>query len=307
MSPDALLVLLALLLGLAFSQTRLCTVACVHALVVERRLDGVIRLVMAASVAAIMLLVCAWLWPDRIWLPHNPAVSWKIAAGGVLLGVGAMVNGGCYLGSITYLTTGNLNFIFTLVGIAAGVRLGNGSSNQLMPAEHGLRHAMGNVWLLAVGVFAFLLVLGFIKSRESRLVRYSTIATGALAGWIFAKQPDWSYGSVLDALAHADLHPVDWMQNWPALALFGGAICGALWSNRFQLRAPAFVRGLRCLAGGVLLGYGAALIPGGNDTLLLWAIPGLTAYGLAAFAVMAATIAIAVWLSSTRTYAARPR
>ena len=38
------------------------------------------------------------------------------------------------------------------------------------------------------------------------------------------------------------------------------------------------------------MGVGAALVPGGNDMLLLWAIPGLTVYGALAYAVMLATI-----------------
>ncbi len=40
------------------------------------------------------------------------------------------------------------------------------------------------------------------------------------------------------------------------------------------------------------MGCGAALIPGGNDILLLWAIPGLTAYGLVAFALMLAVMGL---------------
>src|SRR5262245_38128269 len=127
MSLDVLLVLLAFLLGLAFSQTRLCTVACLQGLIVERRFDGVSRLVIATSAAAILLLLCAWVWPDEVLLPRDPSVTWKIFAGGALLGVGALVNGACYLGSITYLTTGNLNFLLTLAGIVAGASLVRGA------------------------------------------------------------------------------------------------------------------------------------------------------------------------------------
>ena len=39
------------------------------------------------------------------------------------------------------------------------------------------------------------------------------------------------------------------------------------------------------------MGCGAALVPGGNDSLLLWAIPGLTLYGTLAYFLMLATIA----------------
>jgi hypothetical protein len=41
------------------------------------------------------------------------------------------------------------------------------------------------------------------------------------------------------------------------------------------------------------MGLGAALVPGGNDMLLLWAIPGLTLYGVLAYLIMLAVIALA--------------
>ena len=46
------------------------------------------------------------------------------------------------------------------------------------------------------------------------------------------------------------------------------------------------------------MGCGAALIPGGNDNLLLWAIPGLTLYGVVAFGLMLAVIALAFALAA---------
>jgi hypothetical protein len=48
------------------------------------------------------------------------------------------------------------------------------------------------------------------------------------------------------------------------------------------------------------MGCGAALVPGGNDTLLLWAIPGLTVNGALAFAVMLAVIAAGFALAARR-------
>ena len=48
--------------------------------------------------------------------------------------------------------------------------------------------------------------------------------------------------------------------------------------------------GVRRFAGGTIMGLGAALVPGGNDTLLLWAIPGLTIYGVLAYGSMLVAI-----------------
>ena len=40
------------------------------------------------------------------------------------------------------------------------------------------------------------------------------------------------------------------------------------------------------------MGIGASAVPGGNDVLLMWTIPGLTLYGLVAYLTMIATIAV---------------
>lgn len=71
-------------------------------------------------------------------------LGWQTVAGGVLLGLGALLNGGCYLGSITYLGSGNSNFLFTLVGIALSLRLADPSSGLYPRAAHGTARTMGH-------------------------------------------------------------------------------------------------------------------------------------------------------------------
>ena len=53
---------------------------------------------------------------------------------------------------------------------------------------------------------------------------------------------------------------------------------------------------LRCFVGGVLMGWGSLLIPGGNDGLILVGMPLLWPYAWVAFATMCATIAAAMLL-----------
>jgi len=53
---------------------------------------------------------------------------------------------------------------------------------------------------------------------------------------------------------------------------------------------------LQSVFGGVLMGVGTALLPGGNDALVLYGIPALSPHALPAFAAMLAGIAGALWL-----------
>jgi hypothetical protein len=53
---------------------------------------------------------------------------------------------------------------------------------------------------------------------------------------------------------------------------------------------------LRNLVGGLLMGLGLALTPGGNDALVLYGIPSLSPHALPAFLTMTLGIALGLWV-----------
>lgn len=286
---DALLLLLTFALGAALSRVSLCAVASVQQAIVARDFAGLQRLALAASGAGIVLLLLAGVLPRAVLLPAAVPFHAGIIAGGVLLGIGALLNGGCYLGSVLYLGSGNLNFLFTLAGIGAGVR----AAEAWLPASgvrSGAIASMGAAWIAGAIVFALLIVVLVRRGRSS--AAWMALCAGVLAGLVYARHPGWSYGTVLDTLAHGRHALMDWTANLSALLLFAGALAGAALAGRFHLRRPTLLRALRCAGGGLVMGMGAALVPGGNDMLLLWAIPGLTLYGALAYLVMLAVIAL---------------
>lgn len=285
---DGLLLLLTFALGALLSRVSLCAVAAMQQLVVGRSASGLGRLLLAASGAGLSLLVLAGFLPGSVWLPVDAPLRAGLIAGGALLGLGAMINGGCYLGSVLYLGTGNLNFLFTLAGIGIGLR----ATAALLPASigvtSGLRMASGTAWI--VGACAFAVAIVLLMRTERIAIRWLVLLAGLLAGLVYARRPGWSYGGLLQSLLQGHVGLMTWRANASALMLFAGAVTGAIASGRAHWRRPALQRSLRCAAGGLIMGAGAALVPGGNDMLLLWAIPGLTAHGALAYAVMLATI-----------------
>jgi toxin CptA len=84
-----------------------------------------------------------------------------------------------------------------------------------------------------------------------------------------------------------------------ALCLLLGAIAGGWTAGRLRLSPISAASLLRCLIGGVLMGWGSLLIPGGNDGLILVGMPMLWPYAWVAFATMCVTIGSARWLAST--------
>jgi toxin CptA len=244
------------------------------------------------------LLLLAALRPDQVWLPHDAQFHLGIVVGGLLLGLGAMVNGGCYLGSVLYLGTGNLNFLFTLAGIGLGLRAAASWAPLPAIATPGLKMVMGASWLAGLGMFALIIAVLLYHRRFTG--QWLALLAGLLAGLVYARSPGWSYGSTLEALAHGRLDLGQWRGELYALSLFAGAIGAAALGGQFRLQRLMPWRVLRCLCGGAILGYGAALIPGGNDSLLLWAIPGLTLYGALAFGLMLGAIGLGFALAERR-------
>ncbi len=302
MAIDLLLLLLTFALGLALARVSLCAVAALQQLIDAREIDGLLRLLLAASGAGVTLLLLAGLVPGQVLLPGEMAALAGAIAGGLLLGLGALVNGGCYLGSVLYLGSGNLNFLLTLAGLAGGELLGTAATGLALPAAANLRISMGPAWI--AGATGFGLVIAFILSRgrggagsgAGRRERWLAVAAGLLAGLVYARHPGWSYGTVLDSLAQGHFARAYWTMNLAALLLFAGAWSGAWLAGRFRLQWPTPARSLRCLAGGAIMGFGAARVPGGNDLLLLWAIPGLTIYGALAYGSMLFLIAAGLLL-----------
>jgi toxin CptA len=78
-----------------------------------------------------------------------------------------------------------------------------------------------------------------------------------------------------------------------AIALLAGAALGGWTAGRFASRPIAATQLARCLAGGVLMGWGSLLLPGGNDGLILVGMPLAWPYAWLAIATMCATIAAA--------------
>jgi hypothetical protein len=251
-----------------------------------------------------VLVTLSLSWPSHLMLPTDMPVSGRIVAGGILLGLGALINGGCYLGSISYLGTGNVNFLFTLLGIGLSTRWTGLTMRSTMNGMTGTP----DKWVAATGLIGFLVVL-LLAWRSRRPAtrgfrfplrgvwpwQYAAACCGVIAALLFACSPYWTYGHAIEALAHVDSQSLDWGQQVPAVAMFLGVGGGALLAGRFVLVRPTMARALRCLAGGAVMAYGASCIPGGNDALLLWSIPGLTLYGFVAYAVMLLTLIGAFW------------
>ena len=112
-------VLLALLLGFAIQRGGTCTVAALEEVVQHHRWTRLRALLEASMwVLAGVILLRAF---DRLpQLPLGYPLHWQAALGGVFLGLGALINGGCAFGVVARIGSGQWAWLATPPGFLLG-------------------------------------------------------------------------------------------------------------------------------------------------------------------------------------------
>jgi hypothetical protein len=308
------------LMGFAVQRGATCTVAAVHEVVTERRFYRLAALVEAALWVAGGLLAAQalHLMPK---LPPGFAITLWTIVGSILLGLGAWINGACVVGAIARLGSGEWAYAATPIGfflgcISVAAVFGSRAPQPLEASSPLLR---ASAWLALVFIAFALWRVATPWWRRRALAAPSpwhralaahawsphgattVIAIAFLALLLLVGA--WGYTDVLAELAHGMASNLA-ARTLLLAGLLLGAIAGG-WSAGCLRKTPVSARRiLLCLAGGVLMGWGSLLLPGGNDGLVLLAMPLAWPYAWLAFATMCATIA-AAQLTARRIAAAR--
>lgn len=312
MTSAVVSLLLAAVLGFAAHRAGVCTVKAVAEVLGSGR--GFMLVSIGKTVLWVIAtsLALAWSIPAMI-PPHGYPLTAATLGGGVLFGMGAAANRGCAFSTLSQLGSGHLGMAATLLGFALA-SAGHGWLGQPAPAPVPLPWSppllpgslavpvSGALWLWA-GWEIFRL----LRSRPRRMSwtrrinaeRYRLSAAAALIGIsgavLFAVNGPWAYTTVL-AHGAAALLTSGPGPDAVLVALAGAALAGvgvSAWaSGRFRIRLPSALGWLRHLAGGMMMGLGAALVPGGNFTLVLNGIPMLSPHALPAFVALLVGIAV---------------
>lgn len=307
----------AALIGFAAHRASLCNVRAVDELMTSGRahmlwslLQAMLWTIMLTGVLALVF----GLVPQPAWT--RTPLPWALA-GGLLFGVGAAVNGGCSLSTLTRLADGDLAMLAALAGFLAGVSTWIGVQASGWPAglapvvSPWLRWPRLAPWLLALLLawalhrahLLWQLRRGHLPLRAVLLapayhLSVSAALMGLAAGLLYATQGAWSYTNYLRTQVLNSLDAAPAPSPWHGLLVLGllaGMIASALQRGSFGWRRPRNVTGwLRHAGGGALMGSGAAMVPGGNDTLLLGSLPAMTASTLLTYLSMLAGIALAL-------------
>ena len=290
-------IVLVALMGVAIQRGSTCLVAAVDEAVTFRTTRRLCALALAAILAGAVFV-----------LAGRPAGTGAVVpaalitvAGAMLLGLGAIVNRACVVGTVARIGAGEWAFLFTPLGIfVASLVIAHSPGPTLSANLARSSPAAGPL----VIILLFLLGAPLVRDRLRRLRHWgaapaarllgphlATAVIGLLFGALAAIGVPWSYADALGHLARTG------MAQQPALHLMLMAVLLA--SARlaghvqgFPMQARQTVSGcLRCFAGGAVMTVGAALVPGSNDMLLLEGAPLLQLHALLALTVMAVTIA----------------
>jgi toxin CptA len=299
-------------MGFAIQRGATCTVAAVDELVTRRRVTRLVSLVEASAWVVAGLLLARALGIPRT-MPGGYPVGIATVTGGALLGFGAYVNRACVFGAIARLGSGEWAYIATPLGFYVGCL----SVSQLpfAPAAEGARGSPildGPAWLaLLAAAFVVLraghALFGASAGKHSSLREHvattlrtriwsphaATCVIGVAFVVILLLSGAWAYTDVLAELAHGMASSLPARIGLLA-ALFAGAVAGGVTAGRFRVTRVTTGALLRCLAGGVLMGWGSLLIPGSNDGLILVGMPLLLPHAWIAFLTMCVVIAVAM-------------
>jgi uncharacterized membrane protein YedE/YeeE len=294
-------------MGFAVHRASLCMVRTVAEILSTR------RAYMMSTMLKAVLWVMAFAVPILFFLPELAApnrrytVTFAAITGGFLFGVGAATNGGCAFSTLGHLANGNLWMLTTLFGFCigvAGLSIMFPMTEQVQVLVPLLVKAPRSLILLVLALLWLFLCLELFRLWRSRpkgnswiqlfISRHYRLSTAAVllgfsGGVLYALHDAWTYTNALKRQVQSLWLPIEQALTVNLLlflALFGGMLLSAWQRGGLRLRWHRIRAWPRHFIGGAFMGAGSVLIPGGNDTLILKSLPGLSPHAIPASAAM---------------------
>lgn len=309
--------LFAALLGFVAHRASICTLRAVSEFMSARTGFMLLSIFKSALWVIALTLPVIWLTPATASGINGWSLTGTALLGGFVFGIGAALNGACAYSTMARLMDGEVRMVTSIGGFAIGIVV-----FVALVDGHWLTRPMrtpaliGNLasWSYVVAA----LLLAFMLYEVVRLWRDRAKNEGAMQV-VCAKQYRLSTAALLIGLSSSLIFLLIGspgytitMQNLvegavgtraaPAadrwillLAVLAGMLVSTLERGSFRLDWRPRLDWLRNIAGGVLMGLGTAMLPGGNDALILYGIPSLSPHALPAYLALIAGAAAGLY------------
>jgi len=310
--------ILAFVLGFAAHRSSVCTVRAVAEMTHSR--TGFMAASIGKSVLWILLisLPIYWLMPGVL----DGLVGWELSlaavAGGFLFGLGAGINGACAYSTMARLVDGETAMLVAIIGFSIGIGLFVGLVDLGWLARPVKVPPMIGIVVDWAAVLSLLLLAWAIyevvrqwrrRERQTGLVRlclapsyrlsFAALLIGACGTAIFFLFGSAGYSTTFEVVVESALgtQPAPTTGRWLLLvAVLLGMLISTVQRRTFRFALRPQQSWARNLAGGLLMGLGVAMAPGGNDAFVLYGVPNLSPNAVPAFAAMAVGIVVAILL-----------
>lgn len=201
--------------------------------------------------------------------------------GGLLFGLGAGFNQGCSISTLTRLAGRDLRMLATILGWVIGWLMFANISLQLTFSYPQSSFATASITLLIL-VLCISTVLCFMI-HPARKTLLTILLFGTFSALLTELNPHWSPSHFLQAITYsvAEHNLSRWPDFQEHLIIATLLIGMGLGVNKAFIGVSKRQFSYHCCAG-ILMGMGASLALGGNDTQILFALPVLSLGGFTA-------------------------
>ncbi|MFV0576406.1 MAG: YeeE/YedE thiosulfate transporter family protein [Vibrio sp.] len=204
--------------------------------------------------------------------------------GGTLFGIGAAFNKGCGISTLTRLVRGESVMMATVIGWFIGWVLLTPFVQTIEQQKTSYDYHTQAIFLFVISITVLVAMSRF--TRKNRRIWRDMLTIGFIASIVYLFEPNWTPSGLLQGISEtilADQLSIFQPHKWLAFerfALVGCLLIGmfyAAYSQKlFKLQIASFNHHLFHILSGILMGIGAVIAGGGNDSQLLIGLPALS-------------------------------
>lgn len=207
--------------------------------------------------------------------------------GGFIFGVGASINQACSISTMNQLAKGHIGKLLTIMGWFIGWSIWTQLiSQQFLFVEYKQANPLSLTSTLVVSSTVLFFVVVFIVTYKPPIkLILGVLFIGTMATLLFCLVPDWPPSQLMIDMGSSLFHetPIPSMiRMGVVIALLTGMWIAVAINHNARIRFPRWRAGVRFLIAGTMMGIGAGMALGGNDTQLLFGIPATSPGSLSA-------------------------